>query len=354
MLSSLFRRLFVPIVSPPTRLNPLGLDVFEDRVVPASVTFTNGVLFVSADSATNDFVHITAAGSKHDGSTGVKLFTNVTGTWTTQTFGDAAHPVTNIALDMKDGNDFVDVDSLRATTVFIGEGNGNNIVHLGDTLSGGLITGSGRNFVEIDGGSVNVFGDSSLPGVAAGSAVFLGWGYQFTNGGTGIFTTAGVGNNNNNVIDMDTTTSETALVDVNGNGNNVLFGGRGTDAFFVQGNGNNRIFGGPGNDRIIINGSGNNQVHAGTGTDTVNISGSGNNSVWSSGSGAITIDGGGKNAVHGRRSSNLTVSLNGAGAGSSIVGTLTDGIFVDGTQVTASGTQGNVTVKIVTGCSHAW
>jgi Ca2+-binding RTX toxin-like protein len=347
MLSSLFRRLFASIASPPPRTTPLGLDTFEDRVVPASVTFTNGVLFVSADSGTSDFVHITATGSKHDGSTGVKLFTNVTGTWTVQTFGDATHPVTTIALDMKDGNDFVNVGSLRATTVLVGEGNGNNFVHIGATLSGGLITGSGRNFVSIDGGSANVFGDGSLPGVAAGSAVFLGWGYQFVGGGTGLFTTGSVGNNNANVIDMDTTKSQTALVDVNGSGNNWIFGGRGTDAVFVQGNGNNHIFGGPGDDRIIINGNGNNRVHTGTGTDTVNISGSGNNSVSSNGSGTIIIDGSGKNAVHARYSSGLTVGLNGAGAGSSIVGTPTDGIFVDGTQVTASGTVGNVTVKIV-------
>ena len=125
----------------------------------------------------------------------MKVLTNVTGTWTLQKFGDATHQVTNVALDMKDGNDFVDVSSLRAARVLVGEGNGNDFVHVGDTLAGGLITGSGQNVVCIGGGSTTPFASFGLPNTA-GSAVFLGWGYNFQNGGRDLFTSGAVGNTN--------------------------------------------------------------------------------------------------------------------------------------------------------------
>jgi hypothetical protein len=346
MLSSVFRRLFRRPSASPARA-VLGLDLFEDRLVPSSVTFTNGVLYVQADPNANDYVQITAAGKHHDGSTGVRLVTNATGTWADQVYGSATAPVTNIALDMGNGNDFVDVASLTATTVFVGEGNGNDVVLLGATKSGGLIAGSGTDYVSIGGGSTNLFNDSSLPGVLAGTAVYLGWGYQFGNGGTSISTNGGVGNNNANVVNMCTTATETSLVDVNGSGNNWIFGGRGSDNVYVLGNGNNSIFTGSGDNHVVIYGNGNNRVGVGSGDDTVNISGSGNNTVWSRGSGSITVAGGGENVVYARDSSDLTVALNGAGADSSVSASLTDSVYVDGTLETASGVDGNVTVKLV-------
>jgi hypothetical protein len=347
MLSSFIRWLFCVSDPPPPRSVPLGLDTFEDRVVPASITFTNGVLFVQADQNTNDVVLIAPAGAARDGSTGVRLITNVTGTWTVQTFGDATTPVTNIGLDMKDGNDFVDVASLRATTVLVGEGNGNNTVIIGATLSGALIAGSGTNNVFIRGGSTNVFTDGSLPGVVAGSGAYIGWAYTFQAGGTALFTNGPVGNTNANLIVMPTSPSQTAVVDVMGDGNNLILGGCGALDLNLVGNGNNTIFTGSGNDTIQISGSGNNAVHAGRGNDTVSISGNGNNTVWDHGSGSVTINGSGTNAVHARCSSNLAIALNGAGVGSSVHASTTDTVFVDGTQATASGTVGNVAVTFV-------
>ncbi|QJW97374.1 hypothetical protein [Frigoriglobus tundricola] len=325
----------------------LGLDAFEDRLVPSSVTFTNGVLYVQSDQTTDDFVRITAAGAKSDGSTGVTLLTNVTGTWTTQTFGSASAPVTNIALDLKDGNDVVDVAALKAATVFVGEGNGNDAVFLGASKTNVLLTGSGRNFAVVGGGSVNAAGDNSLPGYSAGSAVFVGWGYQFTNGGTGIYTTGRVGNGANNLIFTDTPKGENALVDIDGSGNNLIAGASGNTAVYIQGNGNNWVLTGGGNDWVVINGGGNNTVSAGSGANTVNISGNGNNSVSADGTGSITVAGTGKNTVRAGKNASTTVSLSGAGAGSSISASHLASVFVDGTQVTASGTVDGVKVKLV-------
>jgi hypothetical protein len=334
---------------PSSRTVRLGLDTFEDRVVPASVSFTNGILYVAADAKTNDIVQITAIGAQKDGSTGVKVVTNVTGKLTTQKFGDAANPVATIALDMKGGNDVVDVASLRATMVFVGEGNGNNVISIGDTEAGELIAGSGQNVVSIGGGTANIFTDlNSLPGIVAGSAAYLGWNYQFLNGGQDLETNGyAAGKSHANVIHMATAAGESSIVDVYGDGNNQIIGGAGDDAIYVQGNGNNTIRARAGNDLVSINGNGNNDVHVGVGNNTVNITGGGKNTVWDRGSGSITVIGGGKNTVHARYSSDLTVSLYGPGAHSSVVASLTDGVFVDSTQVTASGVAGNVKVKIV-------
>jgi hypothetical protein len=341
-----------PAPRPAPRPARLGVEAVEDRLVPASVTFVGGVLFVSADQATNDTVLITPTGPAHDGSTGVKLVTNVTGTWTTQKFGGVGNPVTNIALDMKDGNDFVDVASLRATAVYVGEGNGNNMVFLGDTLSGGLVAGNGQNHVRIGGATENLFTDAAQPGIVAGTGVFLGWGYQFFNAGKGIGTTNGIGNNQANTVFMDTHSGESSLVHIDGNGNNRIFGGRGDDSVYIAGNGNNLVREGAGDNQVLINGSGNNSVSVGTGNNTVHIVGDGNNTVKARGSGLITVVGIGKNVVSARHSSNLTVKLNEAGAGSSVTAALTDGIFVDNTQVTTSGTVDNVKVKLVGECTN--
>jgi hypothetical protein len=343
-------RLFGSPASPKSssRTARLGLDTFEDRVVPASVSFTNGVLYVSADAKTNDIVQITAIGAQKDGSTGVKIVTNVTGKLTTQKFGDAANPVVTIALDMKGGNDVVDVASLRATMVFVGEGNGNNIVSIGDTEAGELIAGSGQNVVSIGGGTANIFTDCSLSTIVAGSAAYLGWNYQFLSGGQDLETNGyAAGKSHANVIHMATAAGESSIVDVYGNGNNQIIGGAGDDAIAVVGNGNNTIRARAGNDLVSINGNGNNDVHVGAGNNMVNISGGGKNTVWDRGSGSITLIGGGKNTVHARYSSDLTVSLYGPGAHSSVVASLTDGVFVDSIPVTASGVVGNVKVKIV-------
>ena len=75
MFTSLFRWLFRATSTPSPRTVRLGLDTFEDRFVPSSVTFTAGVLYVQADENTNNDVLITAVGPHWDGSTGVRLVT---------------------------------------------------------------------------------------------------------------------------------------------------------------------------------------------------------------------------------------------------------------------------------------
>jgi|GEM_PF-5767964 len=324
----------------------LGLDVCEDRVVPASITFTNGVLLVSSDQTTNDYVRITAAGAQKDGSTGVRLFTNING-WHTQTFGDATHPVTNIALDLKDGNDVVSVASLSSVVTLVGEGNGNNFIQVGAGKDVGLLAGSGQNIVSLGGGTDNGFGDNSFPGFSAGAVVFLGWSYGFANGGTGIFGSPNVGNNANNFVHIGTKTGENSIIDINGNGSNWVGTGAGNDAILVNGSGNNHIFTGNGDDRVVINGGGNNSVGVGRGDSTVNITGNGNNHISDRGSGSVTINGTGRDTVNARCSSSLTISLNGAGVDSRIVATHTDNVSVDGTAVTQSGLDDNVHVRFV-------
>jgi hypothetical protein len=346
MFSSFIHRLFGAPSCPTTRTVPLGLDTFEDRVVPASITFNNGVLFVSSDQTTNDFVRITAAGANTDGSTGVRMLTNVTGTWTAQTFGDAADPVSIISLDLKDGNDFVSVASLASTFVLVGEGNGNNLVRVGDTLAAAVIAGSGQNMISVGNGTMPTFGSFNLPGLA-GSAAFVGWGYNFVAGGSEVFLAGNTGNANDNVVHMHSRAGSTAFVDLVGTGNNVIRTGSGNDGVSVIGGGNNVISVGDGDDIVRITGDGSNHVRTGYGSDTVTINGNGNNCLCAHGSGSITINGTGLEMVHAQYSSNLTISLNGAGAGSSVVAALTDGVFVDGTPVTASGTVGNVTVTFV-------
>jgi hypothetical protein len=341
MFSALFCSLFGETAT--ARTARLALDTFEDRVVPSSVTFNNGVLFVTADQTTNDYVRITPIGTATDGSTGVKLVTNVTGTWTTQQFTD---PVTNIALDLKDGNDFVNVASLRQTIVLVGEGNGNNFVRVGDTISGGVIAGSGQNVISVGNGTVNGFGSFNLPGVAS-SVAFVGWGYNFVNGGTAFFLNGNTGNANDNFVEMRSKTGYTAFVDLVGTGNNVISTGAGNDGVSVIGGGDNWIFTGNGNDLVKVQGDGNNHVFVGAGDDTVTVNGNGDNSVWAFGSGSVTVNGTGGNSVFAAFSSGLTIALNGAGADSSVVASLTDGVYVDGTQVTQSGTAGNVQVWFV-------
>src|SRR5262245_42547710 len=112
----------------------LGLELFEDRIVPTTiVTFISGVVYVNADQTTDDTVTITAIGAASDGSTGVRITYSTPGGPVTEDHGDAAHPVTNIALDLKDGNDTVQVADLTSVAVYVGEGNGNNNITLGAT-----------------------------------------------------------------------------------------------------------------------------------------------------------------------------------------------------------------------------
>ncbi|MBY0459472.1 MAG: hypothetical protein K2V38_19290, partial [Gemmataceae bacterium] len=297
----------------------------------------------AADMAQHSYFSHTA----RDGSTGVRVTTNVTGAWQSQTYGDAANPVTNVSLDMRDGNDVVSVASLKAAVVFVGAGSGNNFVSLGETKSGGVIVGSGRNVLLIGGGTTPLFGSSTFGDLRAGSAAFVGWGYQFTNGGRDIFTSGSpVGNTNANVILMDTRAGQSSLVDLQGSGNNLVLGGRGADWVNIAGNGNNWVCAGSGDDRVVVNGGGNNTVSAGSGNNTVNVTGNGNNTVRTDGAGSVTVNGSGRNSVRAGRNATAVIALNGAGVGSTITAPTAASVFVNGTAVTASGTVGNVQVTL--------
>jgi hypothetical protein len=363
MFTSLLRQSRAKSVHSPLKAR-LGLDAFEDRVVPANISFNSGVLLVEADQTTNDYVRITPIGASGDGSTGVKLVTNVQGSLQTMTFGGDGDPVTNIALDMKDGNDFVSVASLKQTIVLVGEGNGNNVVLLGDTLAAGVLAGSGQNVIAVGNSTLpDAFGSFNLPGFAS-EAVFVGWGYSFADGGRAVFLAGNTGNANDNLVLVGSKTGFRTFVDVVGTGNNLILTGNGDDGVSVIGGGNNLIFTGAGNDlvriqgdgdnwvctgsgddTVEINGNGNNHVGAGNGANNVTVNGNGNNSVCARGSGSITVNGSGQNFVHTGCGSTATVALNGAGAGSVVCADEFTSVFVDGVQVTEPGAVGNVTVN---------
>jgi hypothetical protein len=300
MFRCTFRSLRRPAKADPAPLAArLGLDAFEDRLVPASATFSNGVLVIAADQATDsDTVTIVAAGASADGSTGVTATYSTAGGPVTQTFGDAANPVTNIALDLKDGNDTVNVASLTATAVLVGEGNGNNVVTIGDTTFGGVVAGSGQNTLTVGGGSQNVWSATALPGVSAGSGAFVGWSYAFSGDYKGITAASSVGNANANAINMNTGAGQRSIVDVVGSGSNTVNGGDGIDSIYIWGDGGNALNLGAGDDLVRIDGNGNNTVSTGDGNDSVTINGNGNNTVYTNaGADAVVFNGGGTNVV---------------------------------------------------------
>ncbi len=307
MLSAIIRRLFdIPrrttLCMPAPRTARLGRDVFEfeDRLVPATASFNAGVLVIATGLATdNDTVTIVAAGANGDGSTGVTATYSTAGGLVTQTFGGAGNPVTNIALDLRGGNDTVNVASLTATTVLVGEWDGNNSITLGATRYGGLIAGSGQNVVSIGGGSQNVWSSTFLPGFTAGTGVCLGWRYSFMNGFKDIGTNGSpVGNANANVINTNTEAGQRSLLTIAGSGNNTVNGGDGDDGIYISGNGSNTLSMGAGNDLVVIDGHGNNAISTGTGADSVTINGNGNNTVYTNGGNdTIVFHGSGTNLI---------------------------------------------------------
>lgn len=244
MFGPVLRRLFRTAARTRPRPARLGFDVFEDRVVPASVTFINGTLLIGADQSTADTVRITPTGTASDGSTGVKVLSSFTGPMAVK-FGDAAHPVTTIALDLKDGDDKVNVASLASVVVLVGGGNGNNVIKIGDARAAGVITGSGLNDLTIGNGADNLFGSTSMPGTA-GAVAFLGWGYQFANAGTAIFLSGAPGNANDNVIRMKSDAGSRSFVEVIGTGDNRVRTGAGTTACRSPAAGTTRCGPGPG------------------------------------------------------------------------------------------------------------
>ena len=301
---SFFRSLFAGSASPRKAL--LGLDAFEDRLVPAALpTLVDGVLFIQTDPVFDDTIKIVAAGANDDGSTGVAVTSSLFGGGTMV----YASPVTAIVLDMQGGNDSVTVGSLLATSVYVGEGNGNNTIKVGDTKSTLIVAGSGQNDVSIGGGT-------------NGSAAYLGYAYAVSP--LNIAVGPAVGGVAANSVDLTGAAGTTTSV-------------------YIVGDGNNHVLGSTGDSVIVIDGDGSNTVKTDTGTDSVTIDGNGDNLVVARGSGRVTVNGSGSNTVRGGRDPGMTVSLNGAGAGSLAVA---PSVILDGTAVATSGTYGNVKVRL--------
>lgn len=293
----------------------LGLEGCEDRTVPASIAFdpATGVLRIDADSNTDDFVQITPAGASSTGSTGVRVLSSIDG-YQNRVFGDTA-PIGQIQINGQNGNDNVQVASLDVV-VLIGEGNGNNFVRVGNTRGTAVIAGSGRNNVQLGGGTDNGAFTNFFPGVTTGVAVFLGYDYVFGDP-LGIFVNGEVGNNRDNYVSVGTAAGQSASVDILGNGTNNVSGGAGTDYVRVIGNGNN-------------------YVNAGTGANFLFVQGSGNNNLTGLGTGSITIDGGGNNHVNAGTNAGNAVTLTNAVGFSYIAAANAAAVTVNG--ATAGGT----------------
>ncbi|HUR55197.1 MAG TPA: hypothetical protein VMZ71_13770, partial [Gemmataceae bacterium] len=240
----------------------------------------------------------------------------------------------------------VRVASLASVVVIVGEGNGNNEVRIGDTRAAGVITGSGKNDLTIGNGAQDAFGSTSMPGMA-GSVAFVGWGYTFVNGGTAIYLNGAPGNANDNEIRMKSAAGSRSFVEVIGTGNNLIVGGAGDDGVSIAGDGNNTVRLAEGNDYVAITGGGDNWVNAGTGANTVVISGNGDNRVTSSGTGSFTVTGTGVNRVCVGLDPNNSVYLNGAAAGSRVVGSASAFIAVNGWQIGGPGLFDGVTVSTI-------
>ncbi len=260
------------------------VELLEDRLTP-SVSFNpdSGVLFVQADSpGSNDHVTIQAAGAHGDGSTGVKVMANLLEKPTT--FGDAAHPVTQISLDLKDGNDTVEAGDLPAIDWFIGEGNGNDAIHLGKSAAAAVIAGSGSDSILV--------GDASRDFPFQGRSVYIGvgFGYRFDAAG-GSFIGGDIGwgagwatNAGSNFIKVADSAAGNAWVDVQGTGSNaVLLGDGASDRVDIYGgSGNNAVFLGNGSyDRAFIaGGTGINAIRMGDGAaDNVTVGSWGFNAI---------------------------------------------------------------------------
>jgi hypothetical protein len=299
----------------------LGFERLEDRLTPSTITFDSGILFIQDTAGSNNLIAISPAGSHHDGSTGVRVYSNLTG-WHTQTFGDASHPVTKVSIALKDGNNLVAVGSLTGAQVLMGVGNGNNLIAVGDTQATGLIAGSGRNIVSLGGGTDAAFSGYDPRGgfSTAATVALVGESYLFDPDGAHLHAPSIIGNDSNNLIAIHDRAGQSALVDINGNGSNLVATGDGDDVVWVQGHGNN-----------VVDGD--------EGVNVLEVDGDGNNRVSASGTGSITIHGQGNNQVDAGPQSGDAVSLVFTGTGGHNVVTTTNlaDVQVNGVTVTAPG-----------------
>ena len=213
----------------------LRLEQLEDRLTPAAISFSSGVLSIADPSNSSDHVRITPTANG-----GVRLDSNLGD----GVFGPA---VTEIDLNLGNGNECVKIGNLPGVVVSITAGNGNDHITAGNEAVLAVLVGSGDNDIQTGAGLVTV--------------------------------------------------------SVDGGGNNSIHLGAGVNNVFVSGDGNNRITAGGAHDFIQVVGNGNNSIKD-TGADgTVAVIGNGNNNVKISSTDTATVDGSGRNdidIIHGR------------------------------------------------------
>jgi hypothetical protein len=334
-----------------------GLWPSDHDGVVAGITQTvsfnpaTGVLFVRSDTASgNDTVSIRAAGAKADGSTGVTLTSNLTNGQSV-TYGDAAHPVKQISLDLKDGNDTVQVADLAAVDVFVGEGNGNDTIQVGHTAGAAVIAGSGHDSV--------VLGNATRDQLLAHHTplyVGLGYTYGFDAAGGSFGPTGLAANAANNTVRVNDGAGGSAWVDVNGTGSNTIIEGDGAaDTVHVNahgGRGNNTIVLGNGDhDAVMVDGTGgtgSSYVEVGKGAgDAITVKGDGSAAVGVGSGGGATIDveGAGFHVIEARKNAKAKVIDIGGGGG--FIGATADAsVTVNGVPVIASGIKDGVLVLL--------
>jgi hypothetical protein len=281
------------------RRRRLVVEQLETREV-LSFTFNAGVLIIHADTAnSNDSVKIVAAGAAHDGSTGVQVRSNLVNHGQPTNFGGSGNPVTRVTLDLQNGNDKVSIDNLAQVRIRVGEGNGNNDIHVGDALDIGVAAGNGHNHVDLGAGLQNGAGGLAPGGAVtsatvsssagalqggvvtpAGTVALLGWSYTIDTSTGGLFTPIPPigGNRSGNDVKIHDQAGKTAIVDIAGNGSNSVEVGDGDDIVWIQGSGNNHIQANKGNNQVQVDGNGNNDIKS-KGTGSITVNGQGNNEI---------------------------------------------------------------------------
>jgi len=258
------------------------VEQLETRQV-LSFTFNAGVLIIRADDPiSNDGVNIVAAGAANDGSTGVKVRSNLVNHGGVAIFGGPGNPVVRVALDLQNGNDHVSIDDLTQVKVRVGEGNGRNDIRVGDALDIAVAAGTGRNHVDLGAGSTNAVSGLAPGGVLApaGVAVLLGYAYTI-DPNTGVLSTpfTPIGNNPSaNEVKIRDGAGKTAVVDIASDGANIVDTGDGDDIVWIQGNGNNHIHVDRGNNQVQVDGNRHNEIKS-TGTGSITVNGQGNNVI---------------------------------------------------------------------------
>jgi 6-phosphogluconolactonase (cycloisomerase 2 family)/Ca2+-binding RTX toxin-like protein len=319
--------------------------------LPVGITVVGDVLFIIGSSA-NDWVSVAPQGSSNTGSTGIQVQATLNNTWVTKSFTQSFRL---IHIEVKDGNDSIEMTSTLTVPAYVSAGKGNNYVKTArgnDTVlaengnnsfftDGGNDTievGDGNNYIDAGDGDNKVTVGNGHLGVKAGtgydiviagngnhsidvgnggSVITVGNGNHWISAGTGNdVVTAGNGNQSIDVKDGDD-------IVVVGHGNSYVNLGAGNDSATL-GNGNASIDAGEGDDYVIV-GNGNTYVNAGAGNDQIRLA-AGNMTVDAGDGNDTIVTGKGNSYVTGGRGNDVIQLGDGnqnvdAGEGDDIVST---------------------------------